>query len=162
MTWSWPTTARPMVSCSAPRRAAASFTGATPGIVPCALARSSNWRTGPLSFAGVDIAGEAEQLALLGSPRCERPSVGQQGGKPRARLRVGHRRRSAERGIVEVPVHSRRAPDLAFELVGVAGRDRSSLPAPCEELSHRDRKSTRLNSSHLVISYAVFCLKKKT
>src|SRR2546426_2592273 len=26
----------------------------------------------------------------------------------------------------------------------------------------RDRKSTRLNSSHLVISYAVFCLKKKT
>src|ERR1039457_6103976 len=27
---------------------------------------------------------------------------------------------------------------------------------------HADRKSTRLNSSHLVISYAVFCLKKKT
>src|SRR2546426_4656581 len=27
--------------------------------------------------------------------------------------------------------------------------------------SYRDRKSTRLNSSHLVISYAVFCLKKK-
>src|SRR5256885_11207974 len=32
-----------------------------------------------------------------------------------------------------------------------------------EALGHssRDRKSTRLNSSHLVISYAVFCLKKK-
>src|SRR2546426_7583240 len=33
------------------------------------------------------------------------------------------------------------------------------------DLGHRshasDRKSTRLNSSHLVISYAVFCLKKK-
>src|SRR5256885_10559407 len=28
-------------------------------------------------------------------------------------------------------------------------------------LDRRDRKSTRLNSSHLVISYAVFCLKKK-
>src|SRR5256885_11748280 len=27
--------------------------------------------------------------------------------------------------------------------------------------SSKDRKSTRLNSSHLVISYAVFCLKKK-
>src|SRR5256885_10084477 len=26
---------------------------------------------------------------------------------------------------------------------------------------HEDRKSTRLNSSHLVISYAVFCLEKK-
>src|SRR2546426_6699240 len=31
-----------------------------------------------------------------------------------------------------------------------------------ENLSHGDRKSTRLNSSHLVISYAVFCLKKKS
>src|SRR5436853_5068640 len=29
-------------------------------------------------------------------------------------------------------------------------------------VSARDRKSTRLNSSHLGISYAVFCLKKKT
>src|SRR2546426_5964276 len=30
-----------------------------------------------------------------------------------------------------------------------------------DRLPIRDRKSTRLNSSHLVISYAVFCLKKK-
>src|SRR3989454_3141194 len=30
-----------------------------------------------------------------------------------------------------------------------------------QQLPGRDRKSTRLNSSHLVISYAVFCLKKK-
>src|SRR5256885_16713264 len=30
-----------------------------------------------------------------------------------------------------------------------------------QERIERDRKSTRLNSSHLVISYAVFCLKKK-
>src|SRR5437773_9392203 len=28
-------------------------------------------------------------------------------------------------------------------------------------LEHADRKSTRLNSSHITISYAVFCLKKK-
>src|SRR5256885_5265586 len=28
-------------------------------------------------------------------------------------------------------------------------------------IARQDRKSTRLNSSHLVISYAVFCLKKK-
>src|SRR5256885_17241450 len=38
---------------------------------------------------------------------------------------------------------------------GVPGRIRSIV----ERI--RDRKSTRLNSSHLVISYAVFCLKKK-
>src|SRR5699024_11469262 len=30
-----------------------------------------------------------------------------------------------------------------------------------EELHRQDRKSTRLNSSHVSISYAVFCLKKK-
>src|SRR5690242_21369847 len=30
-----------------------------------------------------------------------------------------------------------------------------------EPHDHRDRKSTRLNSSHMSISYAVFCLKKK-
>src|SRR5256885_10708647 len=40
------------------------------------------------------------------------------------------------------------------------------LPAWAEDsidtlLMGQDRKSTRLNSSHLVISYAVFCLKKK-
>src|SRR5205814_9514000 len=39
-----------------------------------------------------------------------------------------------------------------------APRSRSSSPAVP---TLRDRKSTRLNSSHLGISYAVFCLKKK-
>src|SRR5256885_11009328 len=40
----------------------------------------------------------------------------------------------------------------------------SSSSVPTDAISravHVDRKSTRLNSSHLVISYAVFCLKKK-
>src|SRR5258708_13124492 len=36
------------------------------------------------------------------------------------------------------------------------------IPEPEEEMASRDRKSTRLNSSHQIISYAVFCLKKKT
>src|SRR2546426_6131729 len=35
------------------------------------------------------------------------------------------------------------------------------LPLPRQLAQKGDRKSTRLNSSHLVISYAVFCLKKK-
>src|SRR2546422_4354464 len=35
------------------------------------------------------------------------------------------------------------------------------LHIPFDELPARDRKSTRLNSSHGYISYAVFCLKKK-
>src|SRR5256885_14705514 len=37
----------------------------------------------------------------------------------------------------------------------------AGLTAWYVRLTRRDRKSTRLNSSHLVISYAVFCLKKK-
>src|SRR3989442_6026140 len=35
------------------------------------------------------------------------------------------------------------------------------VSCPCTPVPARDRKSTRLNSSHVRISYAVFCLKKK-
>src|SRR5256885_6907461 len=46
----------------------------------------------------------------------------------------------------------------ARELPGrIVAHDRLDLAAEAAQ----DRKSTRLNSSHLVISYAVFCLKKK-
>src|SRR6266478_7848200 len=41
------------------------------------------------------------------------------------------------------------------------GRSRKRAPATLLDLRRRDRKSTRLNSSHSQISYAVFCLKKK-
>src|SRR5256885_7120718 len=44
----------------------------------------------------------------------------------------------------------------------VARADVGQVQPPAEDrLDVTDRKSTRLNSSHLVISYAVFCLKKK-
>src|SRR5437899_6116291 len=42
-------------------------------------------------------------------------------------------------------------------ILGVGGKIGPTLA----RLAKRDRKSTRLNSSHLGISYAVFCLKKK-
>src|SRR5256885_6726794 len=45
-----------------------------------------------------------------------------------------------------------RMADTALYQAKASGRDRYFVA---------DRKSTRLNSSHLVISYAVFCLKKK-
>src|SRR5207253_4690584 len=41
--------------------------------------------------------------------------------------------------------------------VGTEGRLGGAVPPSC---SASDRKSTRLNSSHVAISYAVFCLKK--
>src|SRR5258708_25243861 len=37
----------------------------------------------------------------------------------------------------------------------------SAMPSSPAEILPQDRKSTRLNSSHQIISYAVFCLKKK-
>src|SRR5690606_41773270 len=43
----------------------------------------------------------------------------------------------------------------------LAARDVEQEHGRMRELLRRDRKSTRLNSSHVKISYAVFCLKKK-
>src|SRR2546426_7260187 len=57
-------------------------------------------------------------------------------------LRVG------KRILVERPEWTKAQRDGSIEALRVARRE-------------GDRKSTRLNSSHLVISYAVFCLKKK-
>src|SRR2546422_11702653 len=52
------------------------------------------------------------------------------------------------------------------EMADIGAEDRVDLGAERIELAerdriHADRKSTRLNSSHGYISYAVFCLKKK-
>src|SRR5256885_11215166 len=58
------------------------------------------------------------------------------------------------------PLRSKRAP-----FTRASEADRNSAPGyswpPHLYQEKSDRKSTRLNSSHLVISYAVFCLKKK-
>src|SRR5258705_5918889 len=64
----------------------------------------------------------------------------------------------AGRGLVPTP----RALDLR-ERVGQLVQDGEAVLRPAEKLDLKqlDRKSTRLNSSHLGISYAVFCLKKK-
>src|SRR5438132_4390244 len=58
---------------------------------------------------------------------------------------------------------TRRSSDLRSS----GGRRSAATPSAGSAItsragSTRDRKSTRLNSSHTVISYAVFCLKKKT
>src|SRR5205807_5262419 len=54
------------------------------------------------------------------------------------------------------------APQSSSHRSGTAAKaNRSSPVRPRGDRSTWYRKSTRLNSSHLVISYAVFCLKKK-
>src|SRR2546426_8605379 len=63
------------------------------------------------------------------------------------------------RSVLIIPVRWR---EKTAYILRSAGRDPDeALLAWMREFSLRDRKSTRLNSSHLVISYAVFCLKKK-
>src|SRR5690606_42013211 len=55
--------------------------------------------------------------------------------------------------VVEMPAHRR---GRRRRVLGLDGRDHG-----VEVAEEQDRKSTRLNSSHVKISYAVFCLKKK-
>src|SRR5438034_4077334 len=52
-------------------------------------------------------------------------------------------------------------PDGQRERDGVEPHRPDSKHRRCDDRRSKDRKSTRLNSSHTVISYAVFCLKKK-
>src|SRR5690606_41815672 len=64
--------------------------------------------------------------------------------------------RQAERGEADTgPTIPRTAGGLS------AGRGGASGLPPSSCIARSDRKSTRLNSSHVKISYAVFCLEKK-
>src|SRR5690606_40071746 len=71
-----------------------------------------------------------------------------------------------------VPELNRQLDQQAFNEAGGLKRERdnflqamypsqrTALGQPVQQLANQDRKSTRLNSSHVKISYAVFCLKK--
>src|SRR2546426_8306880 len=80
---------------------------------------------------------------LFRSPAYHRVDVGRDARDPSAALPRGDRGRRRLRDDEPSRLSESRS----------RARDRDS--------DRRDRKSTRLNSSHLVISYAVFCLKKK-
>src|SRR2546427_8680083 len=72
---------------------------------------------------------------------------------------AGHRLDHGDRLVLLLVVAQR---DLPLDLVEIGG----DLPplllrALADQVEGVDRKSTRLNSSHSQISYAVFCLKKK-
>src|SRR2546426_3334291 len=86
-----------------------------------------------------------EQQALPGEVALEIAQKADQG-----RVRVAPRTRVEEEARPAAVPAKRQGPG-----------DRQPLPMSPRVDQDRDRKSTRLNSSHLVISYAVFCLKKK-
>src|SRR5205807_10050946 len=87
-------------------------------------------------------------LFRSGRCRCDDPESWSEGDREQCRLLRDHGCR--RRHLCEATDH--------LELLL-----RHDCPSrePCRQDLVRDRKSTRLNSSHLVISYAVFCLKKK-
>src|SRR5690554_4495661 len=66
--------------------------------------------------------------------------------------------------LVELIALTYTAPERLLPFAGEVIQYRSGCPScmACGGVVDGDRKSTRLNSSHVRISYAVFCLKKKT
>src|SRR3989442_14150858 len=88
--------------------------------------------------------------SLMSFPGNSQPDLNLEQQRKRAKdLRRGHRDRNLEAAVRDAR-HLPRARNQSTEEVL---RSTSTLS--------EDRKSTRLNSSHVRISYAVFCLKKK-
>src|SRR5689334_24362554 len=71
-----------------------------------------------------------------------------------------YRRIGARSGLLDASLHDRLLLGQVEPRTRKQQHQRHQLDQSCEQ-SLRDRKSTRLNSSHSSISYAVFCLKKK-
>src|SRR5207253_3994958 len=86
---------------------------------------------------------------------CEKEIRSTREGKPYLRLELGDRS-----GTIE----ARMWDQFEAAAKGIQREDFVKVQARVEIYKNRpqlDRKSTRLNSSHVAISYAVFCLKKK-
>src|SRR5207248_6065365 len=94
---------------------------------------------------------------VTGVQTCALPIFGLRASDRRLDDRGQHRSRAADR-----PVAADRRADQAREAAALArSADAADLSRQAPRPRQGDRKSTRLNSSHRTISYAVFCLKKK-
>src|SRR3712207_8449978 len=112
----------------------------------------------PASYLQEQLPGPLGYLLVTSAPRSGitlgRSQGTQEGQSPNARSpRDLHQQH-----------HAHPPQPAALHEVLVGGADRVSVDALGGDLlpPPPDRKSTRLNSSHANISYAVFCLKKKT
>src|SRR3712207_7487190 len=72
--------------------------------------------------------------------------------------KAARRQHDSNRGTMAFQIAVLPGDGIGPEVIGEALRVLEALRLPLEFI---DRKSTRLNSSHANISYAVFCLKKK-
>src|SRR5437879_9240365 len=99
----------------------------------------------------------ASRAVLLNLTLCEVPCSGLH---PVGGICVGRR---ASRKRNQAPSFSPpRFPRIDLAILNASAHLLRNIGLRRRETSGRDRKSTRLNSSHRCISYAVFCLKKKT
>src|SRR5215467_3793647 len=115
----------------------------------------------PPPVLGVDARGRSVRAApqsataLRGGESSDGSSGHELHPGPRAGTPVRALARERSRLLRSGPGHPGHREAGPGHALPVTGSDQASGRLP-------DRKSTRLNSSHLVISYAVFCLKKKT
>src|SRR5690606_11117114 len=121
-------------------------------------------RTVPGSEASI-----LEDLRWLGLDWDEGPGVeGPAGEGPHAPYRQrergaiyrDHARKLVDAGLA-YPCYCTPEEIEAAREAAIARGERPQYAGTCLRLTREDRKSTRLNSSHVKISYAVFCLKKK-
>src|SRR5439155_11987194 len=124
--------------------------------------------------AGKEVAGvvaparrgrrtRAEVERVVGERRIAARGVGEEARRLGAVPRRKRGEPRSKRLAVRRP-HRLTGPRCEVCWPGEAGGEheqRTPNAAPHAALVPRDRKSTRLNSSHVAISYAVFCLKKK-
>src|SRR5256885_7237911 len=80
--------------------------------------------------------------------------------EPRPRQQVDREPRRAGQGEDDAQTADRHLPAGRRDQRGAGAGQHQRADRPRRRTGAEDRKSTRLNSSHLVISYAVFCLKK--
>src|SRR5437667_2952448 len=94
--------------------------------------------------------GVVDDEAFAGSHQCQLPGLGA--------CPVG-----AERGctVEQIGKALKAGRHVMHRLAAACQLDIEDEPRRAELNAREDRKSTRLNSSHITISYAVFCLKKK-
>src|SRR6266511_5463871 len=111
---------------------------------------------------------QAERAAVrIGLPAMSYPkAIDETGWQAATRLTAPHGSGSSlSDTAVSGPPNRDTAPrpsSLCCELPASSQRSATPVPArPVRSSLAQDRKSTRLNSSHVKISYAVFCLKKK-
>src|SRR5205807_3792040 len=106
---------------------------------------------GPLFSTDERVAIVREEIPFLGEPdAAERIEV-----RPFSSLLMSFAE-SVEAGVIIRGLRAVSDFEYEFQMAGMNARLNPRI-----ETVFQDRKSTRLNSSHLVISYAVFCLKKK-